>query len=719
MGSEDFRQGMLCLHKSSQYLFFACSRIEITGRKPLYAVLCPCMTSFVRQDTGRVVCDLTDKKIRRLAEPGYDIFFLCMLVFSLVGFFFHGVIVGTAEAIAVFILWLLYRQSSRRKKREIIQYMESVTLEVNSAGSLAVADFPLPLAVVHLDDGQIIWGNERFQELIIKYTNIEDLRISEAFDGFQLSDLHELASGERSDTMVTCGDAAFRIYGEVSHTPGYENICTLTFIDVSGEMELANELDLMRPVVALIQVDNYEELVKDLSSYESTLMMANIESCITKLCEMAHAISMRNDEHYTLIFEERYLADCEKSRFDVLDEVRKIKTPSGMSATLSIGIGCEGNTYTGNLTAARLAMDMALSRGGDQAVIKNQQTYEFFGGSTREVEKRTKVRSRVISNAVADLIRNSSLVIAMGHRYSDMDSLGSCVGIACICRKLGVPVRIVYDPRTTSAAVLYQKLREISEYQDLFISGDRAMELMTEETLLIVTDVSRPGFVDAPQVLQAAQRIVVIDHHRRASDYIDNAMISLHEPYASSASELVSEMMQYVLTPGDLLRQEAECMLAGIMLDTKSFTMKTGVRTFEAAAFLRRAGADTIEVKCLFADDMNDYFDRCDIIKTAEKYRSGIAIAYSEKEVPKAIAAQAADELLCIEGIQGSFVVFRFGNATHISGRSLGKINVQIVLERLGGGGSMMEAGAQLGDRPVPEVIDELKASINAYESMI
>lgn len=662
---------------------------------------------------------MTDKKIRRLAEPGYDVFFLCMLIFSVVGFFFHGIIVGVVEAVAVFVLWLLYRRSSQRKKREIINYMESVTLEVNSAGSLAVADFPLPLAVVHIDDGEIIWGNEHFNDIIIKYTNIEDLRITEAFDDFQLADLHELASGKRTDAVVKCAGATFRIFGDASRTEGYENICTLTFIDISAEIELTNELNLMRPVVALVQVDNYEELSKDLSSYESTLMMANIESCITKLCEMAHAISLRNDERYTLIFEERYLPDCVKSRFSVLDEVRKIKTPTGMSATLSIGIGCEGGTYMENLSAARLAMDMALSRGGDQAVIKNQQTYEFFGGSTREVEKRTKVRSRVISNAVADLIRSSSTVIAMGHRYSDMDSLGSCVGVACICRKLGVPVHIVYDSRTTSASVLYRKLREVPAYQDIFISGDHAMELLTDDALLIVTDVSRPGFVDAPQVLQAAQRIVVIDHHRRASDYIDNSMVSMHEPYASSASELVSEMMQYVLTPSDVLRQEAECMLAGIMLDTKNFTMKTGVRTFEAAAFLRRAGADTIEVKCLFADNMDDYFDRCDIIKTAEKYRAGIAIAYSEKEVPKAIAAQAADELLCIEGIQGSFVVYRFGGSTHISGRSLGKINVQIILERMGGGGSMMEAGAQPGDCPVAEVIDELKASINAYTSMM
>ncbi|MBE6936875.1 MAG: DHH family phosphoesterase, partial [Ruminococcaceae bacterium] len=570
-------------------------------------------------------------------------------------------------------------------------------------------------AVVQVDDGEIIWGNEPFNSLMIKFSNIDDLRITEALDDFSLDDLHELATGERMDAVVTFADKTFRVCGGSSRAEGYENYCTLTFIDISREILLDDEIRQSRPVVALLQVDNFEELVKDLSSYDGTFMMANIESCVTRFCEETHAISMRDDERYTLVFEERYLPACIQNRFAVLDEVRKIKNPAGMSATLSVGIGRDGGSYTQNLAYARLAMDMALSRGGDQAVIKNQQTYEFFGGSTREIEKRTKVRSRVIANAMSDLMRNSSMVIAMGHKYSDMDSLGACIGMSCICRKLGIPMKIVFDPRTTSAAVLYQKLLTVAEYQDIFISGERAMELLNDDTLLVITDVSRPGMVDAPQLLTAARRIVVIDHHRRASDYIDYSMVTLHEPYASSTCELISEMMQYILTPGDLLRQEAECMLAGIMLDTKNFTMKTGVRTFEAAAFLRRAGADTIEVKRLFADDMQDYFDRCDIIKTAEKYRAGIAIAYSEKEVPRAIAAQAADELLCIEGIQGSFVVFRFAGSTHISGRSLGKINVQIVLERLGGGGSLMEAGAQPGNRPVADVIEELKASINTY----
>ena len=662
---------------------------------------------------------MRDKKIRKLVEPGYDIYFVILLVIGAVGFFYHGVVVGSAELAAVMILWLVYRFSSHRKKKAIIDYIRGITADVNTAGDIAVADLPLPLLVVHNDDGEILWGNARFSEMTLKYSNIDQLRVFDIFDDFTPESLQALADGSLAETAVHFDNAWFRVRGEASDRQGYENCCTLVFYDISDEMALRQELEMVQPVVALIQVDNYDELSKELSRYESTLLLANIESCVLRFCEMAHAISMRNDERYTLIFEERYLEDCIASRFEILDEVRRITTNSGMAATLSIGVGRESDNYTSNLAAARLAMDMALSRGGDQAVIKNAQTYEFFGGSTREVEKRTKVRSRVISNAVSDLIRSSEQVVVMGHRYSDMDSLGSCVGVACICRKLGIPVHIVYDPRTTSAAVLYEKMRDVAEYQGVFISADRAMELMSDQTLLVITDVSRPAVVDAPQVLQAAERIVVIDHHRRASDFIDNSMVSFHEPYASSASELVSEMMQYVLTARDVLRQEAECMLAGIMLDTKNFTMKTGVRTFEAAAFLRRSGADTIEVKRLFANDMQDYFDRCDIIKTAEQYRQGIAIAYSEKEVPRAIAAQAADEMLGIEGIQGSFVVFRFSGSTHISGRSLGKINVQIILEQMGGGGSMMEAGAQPGDRPVQEIIEELKASINAYFSTL
>jgi c-di-AMP phosphodiesterase-like protein len=662
---------------------------------------------------------VADKKIRTVARQGYDIFFIIAAAFSAVSFFTHGLITGSSLVAAIAVLWFVYKTVASRRKREIIAYIENLRKTINSAGDAIIADLPLPAVLVKIPGGEVIWGNEGFNKLAEKYENIDNLTVADIFDGFDAGSLSMPEDNNTREIIAQYENRTFRVKLMRSRSPEYPDCAVLIFTDICAEVKLTQELKLTRPVVALIQVDNYEELTGEMSSNESTFMMANIEKCIINLAELTHAVNLKNDERYTMIFEERYLPDCVKSRFDILDEVRKIKTPSGMSATLSIGIGCENESAAENLESARLAMDMALSRGGDQAVIKNLQTYEFFGGGTREVEKRTKVRTRVISSTASELIKSAPLVIAMGHKYSDMDSMGSCVGIACLCRKLGVPVKIIYDSRSTSAAVLRDKMRELRHYQDVFISNDRAMELITPETLLIITDVSRPGFVDAPRVLAAAQKIIVIDHHRRASDFISNTMVTLHEPYASSASELVAEMMQYLLLPGDILRQEAECMLAGIMLDTKNFTMKTGVRTFEAAAFLRRAGADTIEIKRLFADNMEDYFDRCDIIKTAQRYARGVAIAYSEKEVKREIAAQAADELLGIEGIQGSFVVYRFSGATHISGRSLGKVNVQIVLERMGGGGSLMEAGAQPGDRPVGDVVDELKASINAYFSAI
>jgi len=338
---------------------------------------------------------------------------------------------------------------------------------------------------------------------------------------------------------------------------------------------------------------------------------------------------------------------------------------------------------------------------------------------SREVEKRTKVKSRVMAHAIEDLINTSSKVLVMGHRFSDMDSIGASVGVACACRKLGKTCRIVLDVNASSARILYDKLMESQEYADSFITREEAMEIVTNDTLLIVVDTNRPDYVEAPELLAVVGKIVVIDHHRRAADYIENSSLNLHEPYASSACELLTEILQYIVAPSDILRVEAECMLAGITLDTKNFTMKTGVRTFEAAAYVRRAGADTIEVKRLFQNDMTSYLARCDIIRTAVRYRNNITIAHSTENVDRPVAAQAADELLNIAGIQASFVIYRNNNTTHISGRSLGQINVQVILERLGGGGSLTGAGAQMGDMSTSDVAEALKASIDAYYSMI
>ena len=640
-----------------------------------------------------------------------------MLTLSAALFFVHGLYIGIAALVLTFACAGFAVYIQKKKREELQKQIEAITMEINSVSALATSDSPVALAVVQTATGGVLWGNDCFADLTQRYSSISDLLITDIFENLDVERLHNML--EKGTSLTTQYEGKhYKVSIARASAQKYRGLCTLSFTDITEKDDRIRFLESKRPVVTLCQIDNYDELVSNLSGYDRTFLLANIESKINSWAEKSAAILVRGDRNrYTLLFEEGFLDAYRASNFDLLDAVREVKNPEGMSATLSMGLGCAGESYNENVVNARLALDMALSRGGDQAVVKTVGNYEFFGGSSREVEKRTKVRARIVASTVSDLVKSSPNVIIMGHRYSDMDSLGSSVGVACICRKLGVPWKIVYEERTTSAKVLHDNIVKSAEYKNGFVTGDRAKELITDDTLLVIVDVNNSEFTDAPDVVAAAKKIVVIDHHRRTSKYIENAVINLHEPYASSASELVSELLQYITTSQDVLRAEAECMLAGIMLDTKNFTVKTGVRTFESAAFLRRAGADTIEVKMLFKNDMDDYMDRCDIIKTAQLYQDGIAIAYTEKNVKREIAAQAADELMNIENVDGSFVVFRYNDGTQISGRSLGKINVQIIMERLGGGGSMMEAGAQPGDKPVQDVIEALKNAIDVYYS--
>ncbi|MBQ3879116.1 MAG: DHH family phosphoesterase [Oscillospiraceae bacterium] len=649
--------------------------------------------------------------------PQWIIVFAVMLAMTAALFFVHGLYAGLAALVLTIAAAGLTFSLWKKQQEQVQKQIESITMDINTVSALATSDSPVALAVVQTATGGILWGNDCFADLTKRYSSISDLNITDIFESVDVSSLHQLLE-KGGSILASYEGREFKIALQRARAQKFRGLCTLSFTDVTEEEASIRDLEHKRPVVALLQIDNYDELVANLSGYDRTFLLANIESKINSWADKSTAIMVRGDRNrYTLLFEEGYLDAYRAERFELLDAVREIKNPEGMSATLSMGLGCQGRTYNENVVNARLALDMALSRGGDQAVVKNTGNYEFFGGSSREVEKRTKVRARIVANTVSDLVKSSPNVIIMGHRYSDMDSLGSSVGVACICRKLGVPWKIVYDERTTSAKVLHDNIAQASEYASGFVSGEKALELMTDDTLLVVVDVNNADFTDAPAVVERAKKIVVIDHHRRTQKYIEKSVINLHEPYASSASELVSELLQYITTTQDILRAEAECMLAGIMLDTKNFTVKTGVRTFESAAFLRRAGADTIEVKMLFKNDMDDYMDRCDIIKTAQRYQSGIAIAYTEKNVKREIAAQAADELMNIEGVEGSFVVFRYNDGTQVSGRSLGKINVQVILEKLGGGGSMMEAGAQPGDKSVMDVIEALKNAIDVYYS--
>ena len=358
---------------------------------------------------------------------------------------------------------------------------------------------------------------------------------------------------------------------------------------------------------------------------------------------------------------------------------------------------------------------MALSRGGDQVVVRNRLDFEFYGGKTKSTEKRTKVKSRVMANALGELISDASQVFIMGHKHADFDAVGAAAGVCCIARKRGKKAQIVIDMDDNAAGPILKRLAALPEYKDAFISGSDAFIKAQPGALLVVVDTNRPDFVESEQLLDTCNRVAVIDHHRRAASYIESAALNFHEPYASSASELVSELLQYLIDPGDLLRAEAEALFAGIVLDTKNFTMRTGGRTFEAAALLRRAGVDTADVQRLFQGTLSDMIERYDIIRHAELYHNDIAIAAVGQDIDRVTAAKAADELLTLRGVRASFVLFKHDTGVNLSARSLGEINVQLIMEKLGGGGNSTTAGGQIPDGTVDAVREQLIAAIDQY----
>ena len=404
-----------------------------------------------------------------------------------------------------------------------------------------------------------------------------------------------------------------------------------------------------------------------------------------------------------------------EEKFSLLESMRTVTNPAGIAATVSIGIGKDGVDFREDYNFAALSIEMALSRGGDQAVIKDRYDFTFFGGRNKTTERRTKVKSRVMASSLSELIVQSSRVFVMGHKMADLDAVGAAAGICCLCRKRGRRVSVVIDPEANAAEPLLVLLRGMPEYADCFITGQEALLTADNKSLLIVVDTNRPDQVECKPLLESIRRVVVIDHHRRAADYIEQPVLNLHEPFASSASEMVTELLQYALEASDILTNEAAALLAGIVLDTKNFGVRTSSRTFEAAAFLRRIGADTVAVKKLFQNDLSSTVARYKIIQNARLYRQKIAIAALDYTATRTIAAQAADELLNISGIETSFVLYPQDTQTIISARSIGDANVQVILEPLGGGGNAATAGAQVKNKSVPDTLDELVKSIDRF----
>ena len=655
-----------------------------------------------------------NKRIARLLRTNITIFSLCLVLFALAAIPFD-VRLAIGEGVAAVAFFLLGRRRSKATQQSLRQYIQRFYGGMDSARSSNMLFTPLPMMVFDLATEDILWSSESFLQLTEQREGIFDAHLETVFPNISF---HWLLEGKtEAPETVVWNHRTYRVFGGVSHPEGGQSALATTYwMDVTDTEEMRRTLELTRPVVAILMVDNYEDLMKATPEGKRSAVRAMLEEKLSQWSAGSEGMMLRYDrDRYLFVFEEKSFSDFAAKRFDVLDAVREVVAGEGVAATLSIGVGRDADSFEALFKNASVALEMALSRGGDQAVVKDKLNFEFYGGRSKATEKRTKVKSRVMANALAELIDEAKQVYVMGHSYADMDALGAAAGVCAIVRKRGKKCRIVIDTENNAAHPMLRRLQALPEYQGAFLSGDDAFLRVQPETLLVVVDTNRPGSVESEPLLDACNRVAVIDHHRRGSSYIDKMALNYHEPYASSASELVTELLQYLIEPGDLLKAESEALLAGIVLDTKNFTNRTGGRTFEAAAYLRRAGADTADVQRMFQSDLQSMISRYDIIRRAELYHGDIAIAALDQECDRVIAAKAADEMLTLQGVRASFVLYRKDDGIYISARSLGEINVQMLVETLGGGGNSTTAGGQCSGMTVAEAKTTLLRAIDKY----
>lgn len=618
--------------------------------------------------------------------------------------------------------------ANRKRKSEISETLQDLTLTVDSAAKTSLINSPFPLIIMETD-GNIIWKSSKFN------SEFMDVDINSYMNDLSMelrSDIESREDKKNIDIVrqITIGNRIYKIIGRYVDFKNKdrdkkgkkEYMIILHFIDDTENVKLQKEYKDSKSCVGIIMVDNYEETIRGLDASEKPIVTAEIDKKMYDWASLTNGVLIKSDrDRYVYLFEQRYLETLKEDKFSILDKIKEIDTKEKVQFTLSISVSNEGSTDKQKYESAQGAMDVVLGRGGDQAVIRENEIYKFFGGRAEEVEKRTKVKARVVAHALENLIKESKKVMIMGHNNPDMDSIGSCMGIYRLAKTLDTNAYIVSSEDVPALKAFNRELDKDSEYEDVIINKEVAMENVDEDTLLVVVDTHKVNYVDAPELLKEVKKIVIVDHHRRSADYIENSTLMFQEVYASSAAELVTELLQYAEAKVNLKTIEAESLYAGIMMDTKNFTFKTGVRTFEAAAYLRRCGVDIIRVKKWFQSDLNSFNTIADIVKTAAIVNDTIAISIYDKTSKEAslICAKAADELLTISDITASFVLGNTGEKICISGRSIGNINVQVILEKLGGGGHITLAGAQVEGMTIEETKQELINRINEYFSEI
>lgn len=592
------------------------------------------------------------------------------------------------------------------KRRNAKQIAESIVSMLDMTSQKRIDDFPISLMVTAAN-GEILWYNERLIE-VFGEEEILNLRNVRALNRSILS---------ASVTEVEWNGRFFTVFDD-NFVINSKELNILYFFDTTDFYELQKEHDSSRPVVAHILVDNYDDVFSHIKDIDKAQVVASIDEAVSKWAASSNGIIRRIErDRYLLIFEKRHLLSMADRRFDILDIVRKLDVGTKVSPTLSIGVGMSSGGFSANEDFAETAVDMALGRGGDQAVVKTDGGYEFFGGKTAGIEKRSKIKARVVASAISELFRARSSVIITGHKYSDMDSLASSVGISRIAKYFKKDVHIVIDEKNTMAGRLLEKLKKSGFFDGVFISPEEAKGFVTDDTVAVICDTHRPSVTEAYEEILAAGDIIVIDHHRKSSDAIDNVSIMFHDPSASSASEMVTELIQYIAEE-DIVSCEAEALLAGIMLDTKSFTLRTSSATFDASSYLKKMGANTVNAKLLFQTDKETYVNKIQLMQKAVVYRGSAAIAVWDMpaaENMKLITAQAADDLLNVENIRAAFTVFEDASGINISARSFGEFNVQIIMEYLGGGGHQTMAATLIKGITVEKAVEELKKAIDRY----
>lgn len=631
-------------------------------------------------------------------------------------FFLIGKITIGIFFLIIYTIIILYNLFTiNKRKTEWKDYVDNITSQIDVASGTIFSRLPFPVIMIS-STGNVLWYNT----VLSAKLNKEKILGKNIKEFIKEINIKFILDGKKNEyTEIKLNNNYYNIYANVIDSENInekDRVVLLYLYNVSEKVKLREEVDRIKESIILIEVDNLDDVVKTCEEGMAPQLIADIETSINSYANSLQAMVKKYASNkYILTTKDKNIEIEMNKKFEILDNVREINSGSKLAVTLSIGVGRGGETPAQNHEFAVIAKDLALGRGGDQAIVKSFEKLSFYGGKTKEVEKRTKVRARVIGHALLDLINESSNILIMGHTNPDMDCLGSALGMYSVIKSLDKTCNIILDGTCNAVKYMLEKLSEDDEYNDTFINIQKAKNIINEKTLLILVDVHNESYVLSMDIVNSVNRIVVIDHHRKTKDFIQGTVLNYVETYASSTAELITELIQYMADKPKLKEIEAVGLLAGICLDTKNFSFKTGVRTFEAAAFLRRLGADTIDVKKIFSEDLDFYITRAEIIKTA-KVKNGIAIAKCPQHIVNGVlTAQTADELLNITGIRVSFVIVKMDNDAYISARSLGDINVQIILESLGGGGHLTMAGAKLKDTTVDQAEIILNNAIEKY----